>query len=234
MPGPGSATVTSVTQRIPVGLPFASGREADVFALGDGRVLRRYRGGEDVTQEAAVMAYAAGLHFPVPGVYEASGTDLVLERLDGPTLARALLAGDLPLDAGAEIMADLLRRLHALPPRDSDGIGAGIVHLDLHPENILLTGHGPVLIDWRNAGDGPGDLDTALTALIIAQVAIGSIDHELGSRAGALLDLFLERAPGDPLRLLGDAVDLRSRQLTMSAEEVGMLPTAAARVRGVM
>jgi hypothetical protein len=49
--------------------PFAAGREADVFALDDGRVLRRYRTGADATGEAEVMAYAAGLGFPVPEVF---------------------------------------------------------------------------------------------------------------------------------------------------------------------
>ena len=222
-----------MTERIPVGLPFASGREADVFALDDGRVLRRYRGEEDVAHEAAVMAYAEGFGFPVPRVHQASGTDLVMERLDGPTLAQAMLVGDLALEPAADIMAELLRLLHELPPRNGRA-GATIVHLDVHPENILMSRRGPVLIDWRNAGDGPADLDTALAALILAQVAIGSLGHELDGRAGILLDLFLERAPGDPLRMLDDAVDLRAGQLTMSAEEVGMLPTAAARVRGVM
>ncbi|MFF5081066.1 phosphotransferase [Actinoplanes sp. NPDC000266] len=213
-----------------VGLPFAFGREADVYALGDGRVLRRYRHGGDVAAEAAVMAYAGKRGFPVPEVFEARGTDLVMERLDGPTLAQALLAGDLPLDRGATILADLLRRLHDLPPMNE---GETVVHLDLHPENVVLSQRGPVLIDWRNAGDGPADLDTALAALILAQVAVGAIDHELGGQAGELLDVFLQLAPGDPLRLLPEAVEIKRGQPTMSPEEIEQLSVAAARVRGV-
>ena len=209
--------------------PFAAGREADVFALDDGRVLRRYRTGADATGEAEVMAYAAGLGFPVPEVYSADGPDLVMERLDGPTMAQALMAG-LPMNDGATMLADLLRRLHELPARSGPD---SIVHLDLHPENILLTARGPVVIDWRNARDGPADLDTAFTALILAQVAIGSIAHPIGARAGELLDRFLELAPGDPLRLLDDAVAIRRRQSTLPADEVAALGVAAARVRGV-
>jgi hypothetical protein len=88
-----------------------------------------------------------------------------------------------------------------------------------------------MVIDWRNAGDGPADLDTALTALILAQVAIGSIKHPLGPAAGEMLDHFLAVAPGYPTRLLDDAVALRRRQVTMSPEEIAALDTAAARVR---
>jgi aminoglycoside phosphotransferase (APT) family kinase protein len=214
--------------------PFAAGREADVFALDGDRVLRRYRTGMDVRREAEVMAYVGGLGYPVPEVYAADGTDLIMERLDGPTLAQAALDGDLSIPEGVAILADLLRRLHELPPRDSSGGSSSsstIVHLDLHPENVLMARRGPVVIDWCNAGDGEGDLDTALSALILAQVAIGSIEHQLSAGAGVMLDLFLERAPGDPLRLLDEAAAFRRQQLTMSPDEVAMIDTAVARVR---
>jgi Ser/Thr protein kinase RdoA (MazF antagonist) len=153
---------------------------------------------------------------------------MVLERLHGPTMAQAALTGRMSLPEGAAMLADLLRRLHELPALAG---AETIVHLDLHPQNVLLTEGGPVVIDWRNARDGPADLDTALTALILAQVAIGSIEHPLGAAAGELLDRFLELAPGEPTRLLDDAVALRRRQLTMSPEEVAALGAAEARVR---
>jgi aminoglycoside phosphotransferase (APT) family kinase protein len=212
--------------------PLAAGREADVFALDERRVLRRYRNGDDATGEARIMAYVAGLGYPVPEVFEAHGPDLVMERLTGPTMAQALVAGDLGTAEAARILADLLARLHALPAWPDTEPGSSVRHLDLHPENVLLTGPGPVVIDWRNADAGPADLDTAFTALILAQVAIGSIAHPMAAGAGELLDLFLPLAPGDPIRLLDEVVARRARQLTMSPEEVRMLPAAAARVRG--
>jgi hypothetical protein len=89
-----------------------------------------------------------------------------------------------------------------------------------------------VVIDWRNARDGAADLDTALTALILAQVAIGSIAHPLGPQARVLLERFLELAPGEPLRMLDEAVELRGWQSTMAPDEIAMLPVAAAPVRG--
>jgi tRNA A-37 threonylcarbamoyl transferase component Bud32 len=212
----------------PTAEPFAAGREADVFVLDGERVLRRYRNGKDATGEAAVMAYVEGLGFPVPAVYSARGPEIVMERLAGPTMAQAGIAGELSMADAAAILADLLRRLHELPGRSGAGT---VLHLDLHPENVLLTGRGPVVIDWPNARDGSADLDTSLSALILAQVAIGSIEHPLGAEAGAMLDRFVELAPGDPARLLDEAVALRARQSTMSADEVAMLGTAATRVR---
>ncbi len=198
--------------------PIASGREADIFSLGDDRVLRRYRRAADVTDEAGAMAYVAGLGFPVPVVYEARGADMVLERLHGPTMLGAMEAGDLRVEEGAAMLADLLRRLHALPGRAGTG---SILHLDLHPANVIITDRGPVVIDWCNVTDGQPDLDTALSALILATVPPDP-------RVEAFLDAFLRLAPGDPRRLLDEAAVFRAWQLDL---EVGDLAAAVARVR---
>lgn len=151
--------------------PLASGRDADIFALGAHRVLRRYRDGGDVAAEAAVMRYVGEQGFPVPVVHAAERADLVMERLDGPSLLVALRSGDMAVEPAARILADLHRQLHALPPRLSSNPAIRILHLDLHPDNVMLSSRGPVLIDWRNATEGPPDLDVALSALILAQVA---------------------------------------------------------------
>ena len=227
--GGGGYVVARAVRYRRAGEAFAAGREADVFALDDDRVLRRYRDGGDATREAALMAYLHERGYPVPAVYSADGADLVMERLDGPTMVRALMAGTCSVPDGAAMLADLLRRLHDIPGQSGSGT---VGHYDLHPESVLLTSRGPVVIDWRNGRDGPADLDTALSALILGQVAIGSI--ELGAReaAGALLDLFLAAAPGDPLSRLDEAVEIRRGQWTLSQEEVAALGTAAARVRG--
>jgi aminoglycoside phosphotransferase (APT) family kinase protein len=207
--------------------PIASGREADIFALDAGRVLRRYRRVADVTREAAVMSHVAAHGYPVPAVHAAQGSDMVLERLDGPTMAQAMVAGEMTIPDGASLLAGLMERLHGLPPLTS----GSIVHLDFHPENVMLTGRGPVVIDWCNATDGEPDLDLALSALMLAQVQIDR-SHPWSAAAGEFLDAFLPLAPGDPVRLLDDAVVIKSGQSTITPEEIEVLGTAADRVRG--
>jgi tRNA A-37 threonylcarbamoyl transferase component Bud32 len=207
--------------------PLAAGRDADVFAVDARRVLRRYRNGGDVAAEATVMAYVAGFGFPVPTVYEASGTDLVMERLDGPTMVRALVAGDLGLTEGAVLLADLHRRLHELPPRLSADPAARVLHLDLHPDNIMLSQRGPVVIDWRNAAEGSPDLDLALSAVILAQVAVDET-HAMAELAHTLLTAFLQRAGGNPLSVLDKAAAIRRADPALTAHEVDRLSAATA------
>jgi aminoglycoside phosphotransferase (APT) family kinase protein len=121
------------------------------------------------------------------------------------------------------VLADLHTRLHAVASRSADS-GERVLHLDLHPANVLLTARGPVLIDWANARDGPPDLDVALTAVILAQVAVDP-GHERFAAAATMLTAFLDVADGDPLRMLGRAADRM-----LSASEVGLLDAAAALV----
>jgi tRNA A-37 threonylcarbamoyl transferase component Bud32 len=150
---------------------IASGRTADVFALDEDRVLRRYRDDTDTASEAATMEYLRTQGFPAPRVFEADGPDLVLERLHGPTLAEAMMTGACSLERGATIIGDLHRSLHALPVQWSPHPAHAVLHRDLHALNIILTVAGPVLIDWTLATEGPPDEDVALTLLMAAQEA---------------------------------------------------------------
>lgn len=152
---------------------LGSGRTADVFAIDDAWVLRRYRDGGDASAEAAVMSYVFGQGYPAPRVGPTAGGDLIMERLIGPTMVEALQQGMItPEEAGA-VLAGLLRRLHSLPARVSADPTDRVLHLDLHPENVMLTPEGPVVIDWTNAKEGPPALDWGISALILAEVAVG-------------------------------------------------------------
>ena len=209
--------------------PLASGSEADVFAVDDSRVLRRYRRPADTTGEAAAMAYVGGLGYPVPEVFAARGNEMVLERLDGPTLSQSMATGRTTISAGAAILAGLIRRLHELPPWGTED--GSVLHLDLHPENVMMTGRGPVVIDWCNARIGEADLDTGLSALILAQVAVDGT-HPMAAVAGDFLDTLMPLLPGDPVRLLDAVVQFRAGQLKLSGTETEALSGAAAWVRG--
>lgn len=205
---------------------LASGRDADVYALDGDRVLRRYRTGGDAGAEAVVMGYLAGHGFPVPRVYSVDGPDLVLERIDGPTMVGAFVDGRLDLDGGAGILADLHKRLHAVPARASRDPTDRILHLDLHPENVMLTAGGPVLIDWRDSAEGPPGLDLAVSALILAEVAVDP-GIELAASAHALMTAFLRRV-GQVAGHLDRALAMRRANPTLRPEEKERLDLAAA------
>ena len=107
---------------------------------------------------------------------------IVMEYLEGETLASRLLKGPLPfkqvLQDAAEI-ADALDTAHR----------AGVVHRDLKPANIVLTKGGAKLLDFGIAkllSDAPEDSLDATTRLNLTQrgTIVGTFTVH-GSRAGA-------------------------------------------------
>lgn len=179
-----------------IGELLDSGRTADVYALDANWVLRRYRDGRDATHEWAVMSYLSAHGYPVPRLgprdADMAPRDLVLRRLTGPSMQASLEAGDLsPADA-ATLLAELLAELHTVPARLSPRPEDRILHLDLHPGNVLLTSKGPVVIDWGDTAEGAPALDRAVTALLLARTAVGP---RAGARAAAraLLEALLPR-----------------------------------------
>jgi len=157
---------------------IGSGRDADVFARTDGLVLRRSRGGRSCEDEAALMRRLTDLGYPVPQVHEAAGADLVMDRVDGPTLGEMLLGGEVDAEEGARVLARLHHDLHALNWPDAGADGA-LLHLDLHPLNVLMTATGPVVIDWTNARFGPPGLDVAVAVLLMTQFGSASPTWDL-------------------------------------------------------
>ncbi len=104
---------------------------------------------------------------------------LVMEYLDGETLAQRLEKGALPLDQALEVatqIADALDKAHR----------QGIVHRDLKPGNIMLTAAGTKLLDFglaklRKPGTGGAEGFSAATAQSDRR------RHSSGSGAGAEL-----------------------------------------------
>ncbi|MFF1835093.1 phosphotransferase [Streptomyces sp. NPDC058231] len=159
-----------------IGHLLGTGRSADVYAIDEAWVLRRYRDSSDARPELAVMSYLSAFGYPVPRIgpspAAATPSDLVLQRLSGRTMLESLLCGALTEHEGGAMLASLLGDLHTIPARLSTDPEDRILHLDLHPDNVMLTPAGPVVIDWRTAAEGPPALDRAMSSLILAQVAV--------------------------------------------------------------
>ncbi|MFD3499179.1 phosphotransferase [Streptomyces sp. NPDC058678] len=216
----------------PTGRLLGSGRANDVYEIDEAWVVRRDRQGYgDAAAEGEVMEYVRGHGYPVPRVRPADSTrtDLVLERLYGPTMLEAVLTGSLALDVAGTTLARLLRDLHAIPPRRSTG---RVLHLDLHPDNVVLTADGPRVIDWSNAEEGDPGLDWGISAMILAQVAV--TDEALADPARTMLTALL----ADPSHLteagLTEARQRRAGNPTMSRREVELLGEAEDLIRSVV
>jgi len=234
-----------------LGTPLYSGNDADLYPVGADRVLRRSRSGTDASREAAVMRHVRDAGFPAPQVHDATGGDLTMELLRGPTLLQSLIGGRTTLVGTARILADLHDRLHRVaPPAPHDPAHAAltapsfadlgapdadpaepwcVLHLDLHPANVVLTADGPALLDWTNARLGPAGLDVALTALIVAEVAVDD-DDELAPGARVLLDAFLQLADPRVLDHVDAAARTRAADPGRDPAETAIIPRAAALV----
>jgi aminoglycoside phosphotransferase (APT) family kinase protein len=219
---PDGSAVHGYCQLVEVGEILASGRDADVFALGPVRVLRRFREGCDASAEVALMAHVAERGYPVPRVYEVNGGDIVMERLDGPTMLSSVLMGATGAKACGRTLAKLHNALHAIAPRISEDPADRVLHMDLHPDNVLLCKRGPVVIDWRNSTHGRPDLDSAVTALILAEVAVRD-----SPSVRAALTSFLREVDGEPVAMLDQAVDFRRADPNLPAEEWDLVSQAA-------
>ena len=90
-----------------------------MYDVGGGRVLRRYRDGRDpaaVDREAQVMAHARAHGVPVPEVFEVAGSDIVMERVTGPTMLDVLGRRPWTLRRQARLLARLHETVHQAPP----------------------------------------------------------------------------------------------------------------------
>ena len=161
-----------------LGVLLASGRDSEIFEYGPGLVLRRSRSRRSLAKEAAIMRYVTERGYPAPRVEElsADGSELVMERIVGCTMLEELQKRPWTYRRQAATLASLHRRLHELPAPDwvpaLSGDGACLVHLDLHPLNVILAPRGPVVIDWTNAARGSAATDVALTWVLMAAAEI--------------------------------------------------------------
>lgn len=172
------------TEGLTAGALIAQGRDGDVREFGPDLVFRTSRSGSDVGAERKLMIYLHEHGYPVPRLHPHQDDGvMVMDRIHGPTMLADLTSKPWRMRRHANSLAALHERLREVPP-PSDmkrlGTGNSIVHLDLHPNNVLISDTGPIVIDWVNAAIGPADLDVALTWVIIKT---GSVTGNIVARA---------------------------------------------------
>lgn len=210
---------------------IAKGRAADVYEYGAHHVLRRYRTPHDASHEAAVMRHVREHGYPCPEVTEVSGGDMVMERVDGPTMLSVFSKRPWKLFEYASIIARLLRQLHELPTpgwlERKMETGDSFVHMDLHPDNVLLTRDGPVVIDWTNAGLGDPHVEVADLWLIMkAAVVPGNVLERtlIGVGRGFFFSRILRRFDETAVRrALPAAAARRGHDRNMSEVEIARM-----------
>ena len=108
---------------------IAEGRDALVYALDGGRVLRRSRNGSHRCEaESATMEWARKHGYPVPRLYSVDGPEMVFERVEGVTTLSSLVAGTTDLADAGRTLAALLTQLHEIaPPPNAPAGPSGIV-----------------------------------------------------------------------------------------------------------
>jgi aminoglycoside phosphotransferase (APT) family kinase protein len=185
-----------------------------------------------MVDEARTMEYARTHGYPVPAVEEISddGTSLVMERIDGPSMVAAMSRKPWTVRRQGTVLAYLHRRLHQIPapsflPSAPVGAGDRLVHLDLHPLNVIISRNGPVVIDWPNAARGDPAVDVGLAWVLLAAGDIpdaGVKASILGFGRSLLVSSFLAPFDLGPVRAcLRDVVEWKVRDPHMSQAEQG-------------
>ncbi len=116
---------------------------------------------------------------------------IVMELLQGETLQQRIAQGPLAPQAILDIGADLAGALQAAH-------SAGIVHRDIKPANILLTSHGPKILDF-----GLAKADPRAAAADDADLETRALLTDVGSTLGTLAYM-------SPEQLRGEEVDART------------------------
>ncbi len=182
--------------------------------------------------EARVMEHLRSQGFPVPAVEDVSddGLDMVMERIEGPDMVALMGKRPWAIPRLGRELADLHRRLHELIAPDwlpdaPVGRGDRLLHLDLHPLNVMMSPRGPVVIDWTGACRGDPAVDVALAWVLMAagEVPTGRVMRMILGRArSALVKSFVDSFGAEieaVTRALPDAVAWKVHDPHMSPAE---------------
>jgi Ser/Thr protein kinase RdoA (MazF antagonist) len=152
----------------------------------------------------------------------------VMERVDGPTMLDDLTRRPWRMARHAHTLAELHKQLQSIaaPPSLPAPVGEGgsLLHLDLHPDNVMLSPRGAIVIDWPNAARGPGAADVAHTWIVLAcsTPTTGTV-RRLASAAGrrAFVGFFLRHFNREQIEAhLHAAGEYRLAHRTLPAKEL--------------
>ena len=137
--------------------------------------------------EAEARAAASLNHVNVVAVYDTGEHEgipyLVMERLPGRTLADELVEGPLPPERARRLGLEILAALETAH-------GAGIVHRDIKPGNVLFTAGGTAkLADFGIAKSTEG-LDLTTTGMLLGTPAYLAPERVAGEPATPRSDLY--------------------------------------------
>lgn len=221
---------------------LASGRDADIFEYGPSQVLRRSRHARSMEREARTMEFVHAHGFPSPRVDELSdaGTELVMERITGVNMVEALNNAPWKAKRFGRILAELHKELHELPGPEwltltTLRAGTQLLHMDLHPLNVMMSDRGPIVIDWGNAvrGDPRTDVAVTWTLMSAGEVPTSGVKGQLvGLIRSRLVSGFIGAFDREVVAREVDAVvRWKSNDPNMSASEIASMRTFARRVQ---
>ena len=211
---------------------LASGRDGDIFEYGPGLVLRRAKSGRVIEGEAKNIAYVREHGYPAPEIHDvrAGGTEIVMERIDGPMMMDVMMRKPWTMARYARMLADLHDRLHVIPAPEWMRVasaGDRLLHLDLHPMNVMITASGPIVIDWTNASAGNALTDVAITIVLLTCPEVPAprpVQLAVAPMRGWIARTFAARYKGRELdEQLVYGAQLKALDANMSANEVAAI-----------
>jgi eukaryotic-like serine/threonine-protein kinase len=190
---PGDSTGTVLTPGAQLGpyqieAPIGAGGMGSVYRAVDTRLWGRKVAIKICAQqfsgrfEREARAISALNHPHVCTLYDVGPNYLVMELVEGETLAARLKKGRLPMPLVlryAAEMADALAAAHAL----------GIIHRDLKPQNIMITKSGVKVLDFGLA-KSPRDETLTVTRVVMGTPAYMAPEQLEGKECDARSDIY--------------------------------------------
>ena len=118
--------------------------------------------------EREARAVASLNHPNICSLFDIGPGYMVMELIEGETLAARIAKGAIPLDQALKFatqIADALDRAHR----------AGVTHRDVKPQNIMLTRDGVKVLDFglaKSVASKPGPTEETLTAVLTTEGTI--------------------------------------------------------------